>query len=49
MLKKLNYELAQKKLKLGEINNQEMLAAQKEFKKAEQNFQTFWNSFGIGD
>ncbi len=49
MVKKLNYELTQKKLKLGEANNQEVAASQKEFKKAEQNFETFWNSFGIGD
>lgn len=49
MLKKLNYELAQKKLKLGEINKEELSAAHKEYKKAEENFQAFWDSFGIGD
>jgi len=49
LIAKLRYDLAQKRLKLGEINKGEVLAAQKEYEKAERVFQTYWNSFGVGD
>jgi len=49
LISKLRYDLAQKKLKLGEINSEEVLAAQKEYEKAEREFQAYWNSFGVGD
>ncbi|MDD4356637.1 MAG: hypothetical protein PHN98_05235 [Smithellaceae bacterium] len=49
MIKKLTYDLAQRRLKLGEISKKELSEAQREYKKAEQKFQTFWDSFGIAD
>ena len=49
MIKKLTYDLAQRRLKLGEISEKELSEVQREYKKAEQKFQTFWDSFRIAD
>jgi hypothetical protein len=49
LIKKLTYELAQRKLKSGEIKQKELLETEKEYKKAEKQFQAFWNTFHIAD
>ncbi len=49
LIKKLEYEIAKKRLKLGEINKPELIKSEKEYKRVEKAFQTFWNSFFIGD
>ncbi|MBN1382041.1 MAG: hypothetical protein JXA41_10225 [Deltaproteobacteria bacterium] len=49
LVKKLTYELAQKKAKAGEMNQENLLEAQREFEKAQKQFLEFWNTFGIAD
>jgi hypothetical protein len=49
LIKKLAHELAQRKLKAGESKQKEALEAEREYKKAEKQFQTFWNDFGLAD
>ncbi len=46
-IKRLQYDLSLKRFKLGEINKEEVSAAQKEYQKAAQKLQTFWNTFGV--
>ena len=48
-LKKLQYELTMEKVKSGQLNKSDLKKAENELKQAEQKFQDFWNSFGIGD
>ena len=49
LIKKLRYELAQIKSKLGEINQRDLLQIKREYEKAEGQFQEFWDTFGIAD
>jgi hypothetical protein len=49
LIKKLTYELAQRKSKSGEINQRDLLELKREYEKAEKQFQEFWNTFGIAD
>lgn len=49
LIKKLEYELAQRKAKAGEITGKELLEAKGEFEKAEKQFQKFWDTFGIAE
>lgn len=49
LIKKLTYDLAQRKFKSGEINKKELLESEREYKKAEKQFQEFWDSFNIAD
>jgi len=49
LIKKLTYELAQRKSKSGEINQRDLLEIKREYEKAEKQFQEFWNTFGIAD
>ena len=49
LIKKLTYELAQRKSKSGEINQKDLLEIKREYEKAEKQFQEFWNTFRIAD
>jgi hypothetical protein len=49
LIHKLKYELAQIKLKTGDINQKEFLEIEVEYNKSEKQFQEFWNSFHISD
>lgn len=49
IIKKLTYELAQRKVKSGEMSQREVVEIQREYEKAEKQFQEFWNTFGIAD
>ncbi len=49
LIKKLTYELAQRKLKSGEIDPKSLLEVQGEYENAEKRFQEFWSAFGIAD
>ena len=49
LIKKLTYELAQRKSKSGGINQRDLLEIKREYEKAEKQFQEFWNTFGIAD
>ena len=49
LIKKLTYELAQRKLQSGEMDPKTLLEAQGEYEKAEKRFQEFWSAFGIAD
>jgi hypothetical protein len=49
LIKKLSYELAQYKLKSGEINQDKFKEIEKEYQQEEASFQEFWNSFQIAD
>jgi hypothetical protein len=48
-INKLNYDLAQKRYKLGEIKNDELQKAKKEYEEGERKFQVFWDSYGVFD
>ena len=48
-INKLNYDLAQKRYKLGEIKNDELQKAKKEYEEGEKKFQVFWDSYGVFD
>jgi hypothetical protein len=49
LLKKLSYELAQRKSKSGEINSKELSKSKSAYEEAEKEFQKFWKTFGIAD
>jgi len=49
LIKKLTYDLAQRRLKAGEISGKKLAEAQRDYKKAEQAFQKFWDSFRVED
>jgi len=49
LIRKLEYELAQRKAKAGEITGKELLEAKGECEKAEKHFQNFWDTFGIAE
>jgi hypothetical protein len=49
LMKKLRYELAQRKSKSGAIDQRDLLETKDEYEKAEKQFQEFWNTFGIAD
>jgi len=49
LIKKVTYELAQRKSKSGEINQRDLLEIKREYEKAEKQFQEFWNTFRIAD
>ena len=49
LIKKLTYELAQRKLKSGEIDPKSLFEVQGEYENAEKRFQEFWSAFGIAD
>ena len=49
VIKKLQYELTMEKVKSNQLNKSELEKAETELRQAEQRFQDFWNSFGIGD
>jgi hypothetical protein len=49
LIKKLAYELAQRKSKSGEINQRDLLEIKREYEKAKKQFQEFWNTFRIAD
>ena len=49
LIKKLNYDLAQARFKLGEIKKNDLQKAEKEYKEAEAKFQKFWDSFTVYD
>ena len=48
-IKKLKHELAQKRFKLGEIKQEELQKAKKEYEEGEKKFQEFWDSYGVFD
>jgi hypothetical protein len=48
-INKLNYDLAQKRYKLGEIKNDELQKAKKKFEEGEKKFQKFWDSYSVFD
>ncbi len=48
-IKKLEFELAQAKFADGEITQSELAQTEAAYQQAEQDFQTFWNSFRIAD
>jgi hypothetical protein len=48
-LKKLSYELAQRKSKSGEMDPKSLLKSKQEYEQAEKEFQQFWKTFGIAD
>lgn len=49
LIKKLSYELAQRKSKSGEISERDLLEAKGEYEKAEKQFLEFWDAFGVAD
>jgi len=49
LIKKLTYELAQKKSKSGEVDQKNLSKIKQEYEKAEREFQKFWKTFGIAD
>ena len=49
LIKKLEYELAVEREKNGQVNKIQLDIAKKEFEQAEKKFQSFWDSFSIGD
>lgn len=49
LVKKLTYELAQRKSKSGEIDQKKLVEIKGEYEKAAEKFQKFWNAFGIAD
>ena len=49
LIKKVTYELAQRKSKSGEINQRDLLEIKREYEKAKKQFQEFWNTFRIAD
>ena len=49
LIKKLTYELAQKKAKSGEISQAELSTIKTDYEKAEKQFRYFWKSFHIED
>lgn len=49
LLKKLAYELAERKSKSGEISQKDLLEIKQEYDHAEIEFQKFWEAFGIAD
>ena len=49
LIKKLTYELAQRKLQSGEIDPKSLIEVQGEYENAEKRFQEFWSAFGIAD
>lgn len=49
LIKKLEYELAVERSKSGKDDAAKVAAALKDYRKAEETFQTFWNKFGIAD
>ncbi len=48
-IKKLTYELAQRRSKSGEIDQKGLLKIKAEYEKADKRFQEFWSAFGIVD
>lgn len=48
-IKKLEFELAKEKYKTGKIKKEELEQKEVNYKKAEREFQTFWDSFSIAD
>lgn len=49
IIKKLQYELLVEKTKSGQLKAPDLANAKKELRQSEQNFQKFWNSFGVGE
>lgn len=49
LIKKLTYELTQRRVKSGEMGQKDLLDAKMEYEKAHKQFQEFWNTFGIAD
>jgi hypothetical protein len=49
LLKKLAYELAQRKSKAGELDQNSLSKFKQEYENAEKEFQKFWRTFRIAD
>ena len=49
LLKKVTYELAQRKARSGEMDKKTLSKIKREFEIAEKQFRKFWNEFGIAD
>jgi hypothetical protein len=49
LIKKLTYELAQTRLKAGEIDRRTLSETKSDYEKAEKRFREFWDAFGIVD
>lgn len=49
LIKKLRYELEQRKSESGESTGKDLMETKADFEKAEKQFQKFWDAFGIAD
>lgn len=49
LIKKLTYELAERKSKSGEIDQKDLSKAKREYEHSEKQFLDFWDAFGIAD
>ena len=49
LIKKLTYELAQRRSKSGEIDGKELSKAKREYEQAEKQFMEFWDAYRIAD
>lgn len=49
LIRKVTYELAQRRWKSGEIDQKDLSKAKKEYEQAEKQFLKFWDTFNIVD